>query len=112
MSIAALLVSLLAGAIAGLATSFLGPRELEKWRARQREFHWAKPRKELLDQLLRHPDYRFRSLAVLSRVVGVTESECRDLLIQIGARGIANTSKKEQWALIERAPLNEIKNDD
>ncbi|MBT8168399.1 hypothetical protein [Falsiruegeria litorea] len=34
------------------------------------------------------------------------DEECRDLLIEIGARGVVTVSGNEAWALISKKPLN------
>jgi macrodomain Ter protein organizer (MatP/YcbG family) len=66
-----------------------------------------KPRKAILLQMLKkeHPDWR--DLKTLSRVAGLTESEARRLLIEIGARGSETRQEggAELWSLIERHPL-------
>ncbi len=111
MELATVLLSVILGALAGFVSSYLGPRKLEEWRTAKHEAEWAKPRKVLLEQLLSDERWKFRKLSTLARVVGVTEEQCRDLLISIEARALANTSKSERWALISRAPLSEVEND-
>ncbi|MDJ0614340.1 MAG: hypothetical protein QNJ29_11745 [Rhizobiaceae bacterium] len=111
VSLSTVLVSVILGGIAGFISAYIGPKKLEEWRQEKHNREWAEPRRELLRQLLSDPRWRFRNIAILSRVAGVNEEQCRDLLISIKARGIANTKSKEQWALISRAPLEEVEKD-
>ncbi len=100
--------AVLAAICGGLIGGILGPIILEEYRAWKHKKDWKEPRKALLRSMLKDSKYKFKSLERLSRTIGCTEDETRSLLIELGARGaILKKSKKEGWALIERAPLPE-----
>lgn len=61
------------------------------------------PRRDLLRQMLAHPDYRWRSIETLMHVIGTDEESTKRLLLEIGAR--ASEDGKPQWSLISRSPL-------
>lgn len=61
-----------------------------------------KHRQKLLKQML-SKDNTWRSIGVLSRVIGCSEEQTRNHLILIGAR--ASEGDKEVWALLTRQPL-------
>jgi hypothetical protein len=62
-----------------------------------------KPRRDLLLQMLRHPDYNWRKLDTLMHVIGADEQTTKSLLLQVGAR--ASEDGQPLWGLIERNPL-------
>ena len=95
------------GVMGTLVTSYFGPRKLEEWREDRLEKREHGPRKELLLHMLTEPNPRIRSLDVLTHVTGMTDEECRRLLIAIGARGVLMRGEKEGWALIRRFPLDQ-----
>lgn len=97
------------GVLGTLVTSYYGPRKMEEWREQRLDERLNGPRRRLLLTMLE--DERFndgRSLDTLARVTGTTQDECRRLLIEIGARGIALAGDKEGWALISRKPLDDL----
>lgn len=94
-------------ALGGLIGAVIGPIILEKYREWHRERHWKKPRKELLEKMLKG-ELRFRSIDVLSRTTGTSHDDCRSLLIELGARGAKLQDGREAWALISRAPLKDV----
>lgn len=63
----------------------------------------CRPRKDMLISMLNHPTYSWRNLKTLSHVVGLDETETKNLLVSIGAR--ASEDGNETWALISRHPL-------
>ena len=64
-------------------------------------------RKELLLKLLSHPHFTWRTLTVLSNVIGLDFERTKALLLEVGARGSANNP--ELWSLESRNPVqNEI----
>jgi hypothetical protein len=90
------------GVASTLVASYFGPRWLEQWRADIKEEHDYGPRKRLLNQMLAEPNPPIRTLRRLRHVTGTTDEECRRLLIEIGARGVAMRGGAEGWALISR----------
>ncbi|WP_299661234.1 hypothetical protein [uncultured Ruegeria sp.] len=102
--------AVLAAIFGGLIGGIVGPIVLEEYQSRKHDKEWKGPRKKLLKSMLKDSKYKFKSLERLSRTIGCTEDETRSLLIELGARGtVLKKSKKEGWALIERAPLPESK---
>ena len=102
---AALIGGLIGGVIGGvlgvvgtLVSSYYGPRRLEQWR----EERDAGPRKDLLMRMLTDPKHKIRSLERLTLVTGMSDDDCRRLLITMGARGVVMSGEREGWALIER----------
>ncbi len=78
------------GALLSAAANFLDSHKLKKIRKKQ------------LRKLLR--DSRFpdgRKLETLSLKTGTTIEECRDLLVEIGAKGIKLKDNTEGWTLNE-----------
>jgi hypothetical protein len=101
--VADILQILLGGVIGGV----ISPVLLEEYRSFRRERNWKRPRKELLHRLL-SGNLTFRTLETLSRTVGTTPEDCRSLLVEIGARGALLRDGREAWALISRAPLKDV----
>ena len=100
------------GVIGTILSSYFGPKKLEEWRTKQLEIKHNSPRKELLLEMLN--DNRFpngRRLSTLSRVTGTNYEDCRNLLIELDARGITLKddfdNEIEGWVLIKNRPLNE-----
>lgn len=84
------------GVVGTLVSSYYGPRKFEEWREKRLEDRLNGPRKCLLKKLLEDPRFaNGRSLDTLSRVTGTTPEDCRCLLIEIEARGVAFTDGKE-----------------
>jgi gas vesicle protein len=100
-----LLTAFIGGAIGGvlgvvgtLVSSYYGPRKIEEWREKTKEEKFNGPRKRLLMQMLK--DSKFpngRTIETLSKVTGTEKTECRRLLIEIGARGTLLKDEKEGW---------------
>lgn len=61
------------------------------------------PRRDLLRQMLDHPDYKWRNIDTLMHVIGADEESTKRLLLEIGAR--ASENGNPQWSLISRSPL-------
>jgi hypothetical protein len=61
------------------------------------------PQRDLLRQMLKHPDYTWRRLHTLMHVIGSDEQTTKRLLLQIGAR--ASEDGQPLWGLVERNPL-------
>ncbi|UAB88811.1 hypothetical protein I5192_16560 [Ruegeria sp. SCSIO 43209] len=100
--------AVLAAIFGGLIGGIVGPIVLEEYRNRKHAKTWKEPRKKLLESMLRDTKYKFKTLERLSRTIGCTEDQTRSLLIELEARGaVSKKTKKEIWALIERAPLQE-----
>lgn len=94
------LISLLTGIFAALISSFLGPMLLDVYH--NRKANPAKEtRKQLLTKLLSDKSYKrgIRSFHILQTVSGMKSDACRDLLIEIGARGVVTSSGNEAWKL-------------
>ena len=62
-----------------------------------------KPRKDLLEEMLRSTKYRWRNLDTLMHVIGADEETTKRLLLEIGAR--ASEDGNPLWGLVERNPL-------
>jgi hypothetical protein len=62
-----------------------------------------KPRRDLLLQMLKHPEYKWRRLDTLMHVIGADEQTTKRLLLEVGAR--ASEDGQPLWGLIERNPL-------
>ena len=58
-------------------------------------------RKATLRQLLEAREFRWRSIATLSRAVGASEEKTRELLVSIGARASVGGGR-EMWGLRSR----------
>lgn len=103
-SLLAIAVGVLTGIGASVVSGYFGPRWLDEHRAQKNKSR-LEPRAELLRKLLDDPDYTSRNFRTLRTVTGMKDEECRDLLIEIGARGVVTVSGNEAWALISRKPL-------
>ncbi|KIC38448.1 hypothetical protein RA27_18505 [Ruegeria sp. ANG-R] len=102
------MTTVLAAILGGLVGGVIGPIVLDEYKSKKHRKEWKEPRKALLKSMLEDPKYRFKSIEKLSRTIGCTPDETRTLLIELKARGARmKKSKKEGWALIERAPLQE-----
>ena len=97
--------------LGGMIGGVVGPILLELVREWRRERNWKKPRKVLLKRLL-GGTLDFRTIDTLSRTIGTSHEECRSLLIEIEARGAILADGREAWALIERAPLQDVTDDE
>jgi hypothetical protein len=93
--------------LGGLVGAVIGPILLEWYRGWRRERSWKRPRKALLHRLL-NGRLTFRTLDTLARTIGTSKDDCRDLLIEMEARGGIMADGREAWALIARAPLREV----
>ncbi len=97
--------------LGGVIGGVLSPVLLEEYRTWRRERSWKAPRKALLKRLL-EGTLTFRTLDTLSRTIGTTPEDCRSLLVEIGARGALLPDGREAWALISRAPLKDVTDDE
>jgi hypothetical protein len=99
------------GVITALFSTFYGPKEYEKWKEKNRNERDILPRKQLLKEMLENEKFKDgRKLSTLMLVTGTSKKECRNLLIQIKARGVIlkeNGANCEGWALITNKPLIE-----
>jgi hypothetical protein len=86
------------GSVATVAVQLLS-HHLEENAAAKRD----KPRKDLLLEMLRLPNYRWRKLETLMHVIGSDEELTKRLLLEVGAR--ASEDGQPLWGLIERNPL-------
>jgi len=88
---------------AGLLTTYFAPRWLEGRRDKRENA----PRRRLLLDLLEDERWRDgRSLERLAFVTGTSEERCRQLLVEIKARGVTLADGREGWALIKYKPLS------
>jgi hypothetical protein len=88
--------------IAGLVTTYFGPR----WLAAYQDKKQNAPRRRLLRDLLEDERWRDgRTLERLAFVTGTSEEQCRQLLVEIDARGVTLSGDREGWALIKYKPL-------
>ncbi len=94
IGVAGAVIGAIAAVIAGIANSVLERRVAEKR---------DEPRKNLLLQMLKNPEYNWRELDTLSHVIGADEETTKRLLLRIGAR--ASENGKPLWGLISRNPL-------
>ena len=62
-----------------------------------------RPRKDLLLEMLKRPDYRWRQLDTFMHVIGADEETAKRLLLEVGAR--ASEDGKPLWGLVSRNPL-------
>jgi len=69
---------------------------------RQKQTRLEKAQKQLLEKMLNHSEYQWRSLNTLKNVIGADESTTKILLLDLGARG---TDDGKNWGLISRNPL-------
>lgn len=86
------------GSIATVAVSIVG-HCLKAHAIAKRE----KPRRDLLLQMLKHPEYNWRKLDTLMHVIGADELTTKRLLLEVGAR--ASEEGYPLWGLVERNPL-------
>jgi hypothetical protein len=86
------------GSIATVAVQWLSHCLQEKAAAKR-----DKPRKDLLLEMLRAPQYQRRKLETLRHVIGADEEITKRLLLELGAR--ASEDGQPLWGLIERNPL-------
>lgn len=86
------------GSIATIAVQWLSHHLQEKAAAKR-----EKPRKDLLLEMLRAPQYQWRKLETLMHVIGADEETTKRLLLEVGAR--ASEDGQPLWGLIERNPL-------
>ncbi len=63
-------------------------------------------RKRILKELLSEPNPKWRTMKILTERTGATEQECRNLLVEIKARGSRNKNDEEIWGLIKRVGLH------
>jgi len=88
--------------VANLLTTYFGPRWLEGRRDKKENA----PRRRLLLDLLEDERWRDgRTLERLAFVTGSSEEKCRQLLVEIKARGVTLADGREGWALIKYKPL-------
>jgi hypothetical protein len=62
-----------------------------------------KPRKDLLVNMLKNQQYKWRHLDMLMHVIGADEETTKRLLLEVGAR--ASEDGKPLWGLVSRNPL-------
>ena len=88
--------------VAGLLTTYFGPR----WTEGRRDRKENEPRRRLLLDLLEDERWRDgRTLERLAFVTGTSEEKCRQLLVEIHARGVTLADDREGWALIKYKPI-------
>jgi hypothetical protein len=80
----------------------LGGILVTDWVRARRKAKADEPKKRLLKEML-SAGLPWRTLAVLANVTGLTESEAKRLLVEIGARGQETNPNK--WGLVSRNPL-------
>lgn len=91
-----------AGAVVGSVATIAGNvvlHCLKERAATKRE----KPQRDLLIEMLKHPEYQWRKLDTLMHVIGADEKTTKRLLLEAGAR--ASEDGQPLWGLIERNPL-------
>ena len=91
------------GALAGAAASLAGILTTD-WLQARRKAEANKPTKKLLKDMLKSGQ-NWRRLSTLANVTGLTESEVKKLLVEIGARG--SETNPALWGLVSRNPLPE-----
>lgn len=89
------------GALMGATASLVGILTTDWLRARQKA-KADKPKKKLLKDMLKG-GHNWRRLSTLANVTGLTESEAKQLLVEIGARG--SETDPSLWGLVSRNPL-------
>lgn len=89
------------GAIVG-AVATLGGLVLTDYIQARRKTEADRPKKRLLADMLRS-GHKWRTLTTMANVTGLTESEVKQLLVEIGARGSETDSAL--WGLVSRNPL-------
>ena len=93
----------LLGAFAGAAAS-LGGIIITDWLQAHRKAKADKPTRTLLKDMLKSGQ-NWRRLSTLANVTGLTESEVKKHLVEIGARG--SETNPALWGLVSRNPLPE-----
>ena len=91
------------GAIVGAAAALAGI-VTKDWLQARRKAKADKPKKKLLKDMLKGGN-KWRKLSTLVNVTGLTESEAKQLLVEIGARG--SETDPSLWGLVSRNPLPE-----
>ena len=86
------------GSIATVAVQWLSHCLQEKTASNR-----DKPRKNLLLEMLRVPQHKWRKLETLMHVIGADEETTKRLLLEVGAR--ASEDGQPLWGLIERNPI-------
>ena len=86
------------GSIATIAVSLL-THCLRARAASKRE----KPQRDLLLEMLMHPNYQWRKLDTLMHVIGADQTTTKRLLLEVGAR--ASEDGQPLWGLKARNPL-------
>jgi len=86
------------GSIATVAVQWLS-HYLQECAATKRD----QPRRDILLEMLRAPQYQWRKLETLMHVIGADEETTKNLLLQVGAR--ASENGETLWGLLERNPL-------
>ncbi|MCH7638123.1 MAG: hypothetical protein IH855_01465 [Bacteroidetes bacterium] len=92
------------GSVATIAAQ-LAASHIDKKMREQRE----QPQLEMLDEMLRHEEHKWRSFGVLMHVIGADEETTKRLLLKVGAR--ASEDGQPLWGLRSRNPLPGEKND-
>ncbi len=100
----AIVVGVITGLGAAYVSGYLGPKWLDEAREGRRREALA-PRADLLRKLLGDERFEARSFETLRRVSGMEAAACRDLLVEICARGVVTKSGRDAWGLIEKKPL-------
>src|SRR6266496_3140687 len=95
-----------AGAIVG-SIATVAVTVLTHWLKQRAKEKRDKPRKELLLELLRDPEYKWRRLDTLTHVIGSDAETTKSLLLDLGAR--ASEDGQPLWGLIERNPLGKLR---
>src|SRR3954452_12467952 len=88
--------------VAGRLTTYFVPR----WHEERHDKKENEPRRRLLRGLLEDARWRDgRTLERLAFVTGTSKDTCRQLLVEIDARGVTLADGQEGWALIKYKPL-------
>ncbi len=91
------------GALIGAVATLSGIVTTD-WLKAHRKARADKPKKKLLKDMLKG-GHSWRKLSTLANVTGLTESEAKQLLVGIGARG--SETDASLWGLVSRNPLPE-----
>ena len=91
-----------AGAIVGSVSTIAAQFVSHCLQERSRKNN-EKPKKQLLEKMLRSEKHTWRKLETLMHVIGTDEENTKRLLLSLGAR--ASEDGKNLWGLIERNPL-------
>lgn len=92
----------LGGALIGAITT-LGGTLLNAHLNRTRPNPADETAKALLKHMLEVKELRWRTIHTMANVIGRTDEQTRELLLEIGARGSENNA--DLWGLISRNPL-------